>query len=191
MNHGVSENLRARKAITDAFFELLVQKKFSDITISDIVRKSGVARTTYYHNYYYKEDIIEDFMNLTHQQLMAAFKIDKQPLKEQEIRKNLDPKRLVSSFERSFQLFLMNKSYLLLIYNNGFSKLIQNMVNQYAQEIFQKLNISNDYQIYFIAGAFANVQLAWLEKGARESPHEMAEILVTLLDQNNLQQLIK
>ncbi|HAX52080.1 TetR/AcrR family transcriptional regulator [Muricomes intestini] len=41
---------------------MLKEKPFSEITASDIIRVSGVARASYYRNFESKEEIIEAYM---------------------------------------------------------------------------------------------------------------------------------
>ena len=43
--------VRSRKMIRQAFFELLKEKKFEKITVTDIVKKADVNRSTFYAHY--------------------------------------------------------------------------------------------------------------------------------------------
>ena len=51
-------NRMTRECLQTALITLMGQKPFEKITISEIVRKSGVSRTAFYCNYDTKEDIL-------------------------------------------------------------------------------------------------------------------------------------
>ena len=49
--------IRAKKLITDAFFDCLAENPYKKIKISEICRRAGVARSTFYNHYESVEDI--------------------------------------------------------------------------------------------------------------------------------------
>jgi AcrR family transcriptional regulator len=49
--------LRAKKFITDAFFACLKENPYKKVKISEICRRAGVARSTFYNHYDFVEDI--------------------------------------------------------------------------------------------------------------------------------------
>lgn len=51
-------NRVTREAICTALLELMDQKEFESITISDLAKRAGVSRQSFYRNYTSKEDII-------------------------------------------------------------------------------------------------------------------------------------
>lgn len=53
-----SANLIVRESIETALLQLMDKKPFGEITISEIVKKAGVSRVSYYRNYYFKEDVL-------------------------------------------------------------------------------------------------------------------------------------
>ena len=58
MDKRKTENLRVRKAITDALFELMKNQPLSTVSVSEIIRKAGVARVSFYRNFDSKEDVL-------------------------------------------------------------------------------------------------------------------------------------
>ena len=52
-----------RMCIGEAVFALMDKKAYSAIKISDIVKKAGVSRMTFYHYYESKEDALADFFH--------------------------------------------------------------------------------------------------------------------------------
>lgn len=51
-------NIRVKTNITKALFQLMHEKSFSDITITELIRVAGVARVSFYRNYESKEDVL-------------------------------------------------------------------------------------------------------------------------------------
>ena len=63
MKYDISERTKtfqaADKAITHAFFKLLEEKDFDQITVSEIIKVSGVNRSTFYRHYVDKYEILD------------------------------------------------------------------------------------------------------------------------------------
>lgn len=51
-------NRRVKESITTTLLHLLNQKSISEISISEIISKAGVARASFYRNYSSKENVI-------------------------------------------------------------------------------------------------------------------------------------
>lgn len=59
------EDLRARrtrKAIEDAFVELIEENGYAGVSVTEIARKAGVSRNTFYLHYSSKEDLTDKFV---------------------------------------------------------------------------------------------------------------------------------
>lgn len=52
-----SNNLIARECIVTALLQLIYEKPMSSITISELTKRAGVSRITFYRNYDSKEEI--------------------------------------------------------------------------------------------------------------------------------------
>ena len=52
-----------RMCIGEALFVLLDQKEYGQIRISDIVKRAGVSRMTFYHYYDTKEEAVQDYFH--------------------------------------------------------------------------------------------------------------------------------
>lgn len=180
--YGTVANQKARQAITEAFFVLLSEKSLSAITVTNIIKKAGVARSTYYHNFYYKEEIVDNFMDSIYHQLLAKENIEN----KQKLQKAFKSQQLIAGIESSFLLLKKNQEKIKLIYHNGFGYRLKEMLDQHVKIIFGNFNNKDHYKNYLIAGAIQNVLLEWLECGAKESPQEMAQIVYEFVQNNAL-----
>ena len=52
-----------RMCIGEAVFSLMDKKEYEKIKVSDIVKRAGVSRVTFYHYYETKEDALTDFFH--------------------------------------------------------------------------------------------------------------------------------
>lgn len=62
MNKREEINRVVKESIIDALFEIMKKKDFSDVTISEITKKAGVSRVSFYRNFTSKEDIIKKYL---------------------------------------------------------------------------------------------------------------------------------
>ena len=171
MSKASMDNQRVKNQIIEGLFSLLQKKVFSEITITEIVKESNVARASYYRNFQCKEDIIEAAMDSLRDELMKDVSYD-----DDEHIFNFHNAR--AGFERALTFCLLHKSNLLALYRNGFWSLIQQIFNRYIIEFAGNMpnNSVERYKLYFIAGAVTNVLVEWLNSGANESPKEIAAL---------------
>lgn len=176
MSRGSMENARVKKQVTDALLTLLKKKSFSEISVTDIINESGVARASYYRNFHSKEEIIENYMDTFRETIMNEFNTD-------DTRQIFDADNAKKGFEKALNYSLLNKADLLCIYNSGFGSLLQNTFNRYIIEFAGTMPAKSleRYKLYFISGAVTNILIQWLSEGALEAPREIAQICVDYL----------
>ncbi|PST46166.1 hypothetical protein CPA40_06885 [Bifidobacterium callitrichos] len=164
------ENDRVRRQITEALFVLMERRRFSAITVTDIVAEAGVARASYYRNFKSKEDVINAWMSDLHDSIQPS---DTKP-REYDVFARAN---IADGFERSLTRFLTAKSYILTLYRNGFASLIQDTINGYVRGMAGRAPMGSigQYRLYFVAGAMFNILIKWLEGGAVESPRAIAQ----------------
>lgn len=184
MYRGTMENKRVKREIIEALFTLLKKKGFSEITVSDIIKEAGVARSTYYRNFKTIEEIIELYIESLHDELRSVTPYaDSNSIYLKE--------NLITAFNHSFTCGLKNKSYLLALYHNGFGSMIQDIFNKYGEEMMGGMSYRSidRYLLYFMTGAILNVLIQWLEDGAKESPLEISKTVVAMLMENVIEKL--
>lgn len=172
------ENARVKKKIEDAFFSLLNEKNFSKITVTDMVIRAGVARTSYYRNFTSKEDIIKEYIQRLREEIDMAY---------EHSAKTFGDRLNIQTLTVHVSYYLKEQHNILLLYNNGFGTLMLDETNYYIEEALGDMPCSSieRYCLYFISGAIFNTMMQWLISGAKESPGEMAQIILELLQKMN------
>lgn len=163
MDKRLEANMRVKKQITDAMFELMHEKSFSDITITELIQRAGVARASYYRNYSSKEDIIETLMDDVLEYYRSGIAED-------------EPFLSYSNILRSFRFFQGFSQYIIDLYQSGFADILMEKLNQFHESIVGNMPASSirRYEIYAYMGALVNVAMCWLQDGQKETPEEMA-----------------
>lgn len=165
MDKRLEANIKVKKNITDALFSLMKEKKISDITISEIVKKAKVARASYYRNFKSKESVLYDFVYRIHNEYVKKVKFD--------------PYNVVSysSVLNSFKYYLKYKKYIIAICSSNHSNMYLEMLNSFFTDVAGDMPSSSidRYKLYFYSGALFNMSIKWIEEGTRETPEEMAE----------------
>jgi AcrR family transcriptional regulator len=163
----IKHNKRRResqKKIEKAFIEMLQSRELNQITVSDIMKSTGLNRSTFYANYMDIFDLADqtrkkletDFSDLFadydyHTERTGAFKMF------QHIQEN--------------QLFY--RTYFKLCYDN------KHLVTIYDPARAEKEHVDHhiQYHVEFFRNGLNAIIKLWLANGCRETPEEMAEVL--------------
>ena len=162
LNNAESNKL-TRECLTTALIQLMKEKPIDRITITELVKRSGVSRTAFYRNYSSKEEILEsargEITNLTNEFLT------KPELKENTyqwflecfniVRENAEIIRTIIDANLSGGRFWENGSMLESLYPSG--------------------DRLKRYRNHAMAAAFQRVLCLWVEDGMVEPMEEMAE----------------
>ncbi len=154
--------------MVQALFKLMSEYDFETINITDIARKAGVGRATFYRYFKRKEDILiyyfehntkefifiqrfvprcrEDYIKLVNNAL-ALFEKNKEPFK------------------------LLRKARLEYIYLDYLNR---NFIKTFECDYPDK----NKYLPYLYAGMLFNVSMHWLDNDCKEPKNELADMIV-------------
>lgn len=171
MDKRVEANQRVKEKIGKGLIALMKEKNFSEITVTDIITKSGVARASYYRNFYSKEDV-----------LVATT----ENAKQEYIRRLQESGYDYNSYEGillAFRYFRAFRRYILYVYNAGLASIYLRLLDEYLENVGGDMpaNDVRRYMLYYYSGAVYNVFLKWLENGMKETPEQMARLIYTLI----------
>lgn len=154
--------------ITDALFELLKTKNLVDITTTEIIKKAGVCRSSFYRNFYLPEDVIRQYGVAMFEDIYRKI-----PLVQEGMREHIEA---VNTYLWS------RREHLTLIEKRGLFYLLAGPILEHCLIQIRRLDVwNNRYQAEFYAGATTHVVRAWIQNGFEESPHEITDIICELI----------
>ena len=156
----------SKEKIEKAFIELLQTYEIKDITVSEIIKMTGLNRSTFYANYV---DIF-DLADKTREKLEKEFSnlfADYDYFNERT--------GALKMFNHIKENQIFYKTYFKLCYDEKF------LISVYDAKRAQKEHIDSNvkYHIEFFRNGLNAIIKLWLAGGCQESPEEMAAVLKT------------
>lgn len=165
-------SLFTRQCIGDALLTLMEEIPYEQISISDICKKAGISRMTFYHYFYTKADAVNDYIY----EIFEAYS-----------RQVSDPVSIQLLFEydhilKAILFFDQYAAFVLTLCKTGQYRLLVEAVNTYFMERVMPVYTGSVYDLFFYSGAMLNIFIKWEENGKKESPEELAGIIKGLID---------
>lgn len=178
---------RTKYLIRQAWVSLIEEKGFETLSVKDITTRANINRGTFYLHYKDKLDLLDQTLKEIAQN-MGDIALEINDLSSAELRNTTMVSAVII---RLFRYFNANapliKALLPVKGPNSLQYAIKEMMwqnifeNNRANHIKQEnLLVPKEYLISYIISAHIGVIQEWLEKEVRETPEEMAEILINL-----------
>lgn len=151
--------------IEKAFIDSLQTKELNQISVSDICKKAGLNRTTFYANYtdiYALADSIRDKLE---DNMFVLY--------QEEIASGFNSNNYLKLFRHIKENQIFYKTYFKLGYDNNYKIITYD--TKLAQQYFQ--NRFLEYHMEFFKSGITRIIKIWLQNGCKESPEDMAEII--------------
>lgn len=155
----------SKESIEKTFVELLQTKELSEITVSDICKRTGLNRTTFYASYVDIYDLADT--------IRKDLEKDIEDLYRDEVEKGYNSNDFLPIFKNIKENQLFYRTYFKL----GYDK--QPMITRYDTDLAQKHfgNKLIDYHIEFFRSGLNAIIQKWLKNGCQETPEEMFEVI--------------
>ena len=163
----VKNNKRRKESqekIVKAFIELLQSREIKEITVSDIIKNTGLNRSTFYANYMDIFDLADKTREILENEFSALF-ADYDYFNEHT--------GVLKMFRHIKENPIFYRTYFKLCYDD--KHLISVYDPKRAQIELQDVGIK--YHIEFFRNGLNAIIKMWLAGGCKESPEEMAEII--------------
>ena len=157
-------NRITREAICTALLYLMDTKEFDRISISELARKAGVSRQSFYRNYSSKEDIVIEI----EENLLSVF--------EDSLN---DPKHITDIHLWFYDLFCFvreNRKLILVLQRADLMDVLFSKASFLAESWMGKRNARMHYYIIGSLAAIKAVVMEWISTGMKESCNKMADI---------------
>lgn len=150
---------------------LMQDRELDKISISDIVKKAGVSRMSYYRYFTSKVEILESYM---------AYILN-------EYRHTIDevysfPFRSYEHILYSFHFLKNYKDFILCLDRANLTDILLYELNKYIEEQIGSVSAtpSEYYSSYYYAGALCNIYVQWMKRDMKETPEKMADVVYKL-----------
>ena len=150
-NNEVS-HLEARTCIKEAFVALLNTKAYEDISMTDIIRKSGVSRSCVYRNYRNKNEILMEICNEPVNDVISSMGIS-----------------VMDNIETIFIIGKKHEKTIQCMINAGLEHYLLKTMNQHYE------NASVSFYIPLWIGMIYNSFIEWARAGMQEPVEEAVE----------------
>lgn len=161
---------QSARMIEAALFELMDEKAFEQITVSEIVKRADVARRTFYRLYKRKEDVIHCYFGRLCRDYGNTYPaLDK-----------YDVNQIASDY---FEFWYQHREFLLLMDQSGLGEMVYYEISRVSEEIVKKRigseKVRNGQDVRFFAyysvGGFILLLQHWIIDGMRETPEQYAQ----------------
>lgn len=165
--------MQSQQWLLGSFYELLKEKPFSDISISDISKNADLDRRTFYRHFRSKEEILEKYCQTIITEFAALI------LKQGVVSKSNITVAYFTFWRNHIDfLNLLQRDNLMYFLLKEFEELLS-IIRKTVRPEIEESSITKEehYALAFHIGGFYNLLVKWLSQGAKESPEEMGEII--------------
>lgn len=180
----MQRNTETRDLIKESFTVLMKEKGFQTLTVSDITRKAGINRGTFYLHYVDKydllekleEDLLDDLTEILLKKYDNHFDNPKEIIPYQAI---LSALYYVKDDFDFIQVLISKNGDMSFI--NRFKELLQKSMKEGILKTgilnFSHKGLPEDYANEILLSSTAAVIMLWIRKGGIETPEEIAHIV--------------
>lgn len=173
---GTQANHLTKECIKQALLLLMEEQKYEDITITEIIKRSGVSRASFYRTYPSKEVILEEIRNEVKNQVWEHFYSKEE---------TIDVKQLLV---KVFSFLKKNTKAVEVL--RKMSELDNVILIPQITDYYVVEGTENLYQLNMCEGAINALITSWMERGRKEEPEYMAELAFRMCGEN-YQELLK
>ncbi len=176
MDKAESKFTNMAKRMDAAMLELLEEKAFNEITVTDVCKAAGAHRSTFYSHYNNTHELLNEVRDDTMRKFYASFEHLPREATFKD-REYLDTYlRFIEDHKRLFKIFLENINLF-----DGFGVLmnLEENMHDIAPANSTQEKRWRHYKLLFIASGITSIVSFWLESGCAESRSELIEIILS------------
>lgn len=160
-------NRFTRQCIGESIIALMRNKSFEDITISDIVKKAGVSRMTFYHYFQSKTDALNSYLH----EIIELY------LEECSRSIGIETFYDAIHLRHAFLFFDQYAEFFLTLANANLHSLMLHAIDEYITKLVAPVYPHSAYELHYYGGALLNVFLKWEAGGRQESVDEIVQVV--------------
>ena len=186
MNKNESKYFSTAEKMDSALIEILKTKSFEYITVSEICKKAGVNRSTFYLHYENTKDLLEETIHNMMDNFVSYFVPDGKisPINFEESQKD----KLVFISEEYLMPYLSyfkeNRKIFLTVFENGklfgfeetYEKLFNNIFNPIL-DVFKYPESERKYVMAFYLNGINSIIMEWIKEDCVKPEKEVVKII--------------
>ena len=160
------------ESITLALIQLMEKKDFNDISITELTKRAGVGRVSFYRNFEDKTDVLRKYLNDIQYEFMLSREAN---------RRDSDFTEYIT--ELFAHLYNYKELARLLLKANMFY-----LVKEQFDYVFDKLKTTSEEEsaLFFLSGGLYNAFYYWTSSDFQGTPREIAEKITKYITAQNL-----
>ncbi|KAB8143005.1 TetR/AcrR family transcriptional regulator [Chloroflexia bacterium SDU3-3] len=172
---------RTRQLLSDALVALIQEKRYSEITIQDIIDRANIGRSTFYAHYLDKDDLFESYVNHGLDRLREHIR----RADHGSAHERIDLTILFEHVHAHHALYnaLVKGGSIALVYAKGQDRLRHN-IEQHLEDLMPSSHVPPmpiSLIAEYVAGTIVHLITWWLDHGMAHTPSEMNEMFVQLV----------
>ena len=186
MNKSESKYFNTAKKMDKALISLLGEKSFKYITVSEICKKAGVNRSTFYLHYENTFDLLNESARFLLDDFVAYFSIDRQSITNKFKGCSLEELNFITdeylhpylSYIKENRLVF--STVLLHADSFGFNEIFQRLYENIFNPILERFNYpvaDRKYAMMFYLNGITAVVTEWLKDGCEKTIEEVSRII--------------
>ena len=170
--------IKTNNTLYDALINLLKEKTFEEIKVSDICQKALVNRSTFYAHFNDKYELFMSLINSLKESLQAELK-------------SIEETNLKDYYLKMIEVFLNHiegkeQIYKSILINNRSSIIMDMIYDTITEDINQKVtkndkDVPNEIFTAYYLGAIVNTGIEWFKNDKKYSKDQMIEYLDRLM----------
>ena len=156
------KNTYVKTQITNALLDLLKEKPFSDISVSELTNRAGIGRVSFYRNYQNKEDILKE----------ESDRLIKEWGKLYESNPESAPETLFPSL---FDFYREHRDFYSTLYISGLSSIMMDTILSTIQITPEMQNLEAYMKSFWAYGIYGWL-IEWIKRGMTESGKELSTL---------------
>ncbi len=165
----------SREWMCTALLQLMANRPFNRISITEITKKAGVSRITFYRHYQSKEDIFIKKLDTIFEEFYTSTKPHWS-----------SPDYTYQASTVAFRFVAENENLVLKMVDAGISHLIIDKLKKAFMKMFVVNNENDHYYTHFLAGGIFATIIEWINRNHDRTPEDMALFLSTVSGSNDI-----
>ena len=162
-----------RMCIGEAIYRLMDKKEYESIKISEVCKRAGVSRMTFYHYYETKEEALEDYFH----EIVAGYIRDSVKYKDK-----IGNFHDMSSIVYALKYFDQYAGFIIKMVDAKLYYILMDGMNDYMTNVIMPVYHFSAYELYFYGGAILNVFVQWQKSGKKETAEEIANTIAKSIE---------